>query len=64
MTDKGSSSVPNTGSGEPHKLKDAPEDPGMMESVGSFPCWMLKLIDTVTPDALRTKEPPKKDYRI
>ncbi len=42
----------------------APEDPGMLESVGSFPVWMLKLIDTVTPEALRTKEPPKKNYRI
>lgn len=43
---------------------ETPEDPGMLESVGSFPVWMLKLIDTVTPEALRTKEPPKKNYRI
>ncbi len=57
-------SNPAQNPGESAKDKDAPEDPGMMESVGSFPCWMLKLIDTVTPDALRTKEPPKKNYRI
>ncbi|QPJ60357.1 MAG: hypothetical protein G3M70_07950 [Candidatus Nitronauta litoralis] len=49
---------------ESKKENEVPEDPGMMESVGSFPCWMLKLIDTVTPDSLRTKEPPKKNYRI
>ncbi len=49
---------------DPPKKSGVPEDPGMMESVGSFPCWMLKIIDTVTPDSLRTKEPPKKNYRI
>ncbi len=49
---------------EEKKETETSEDPGLLESVGSFPCWMLKIIDTVTPDILRTKEPPKKNYRI
>lgn len=43
---------------------ESPEEPGLLDSVGSFPCWLLKAINTVTPDILRTKEPPKKNYRI
>ena len=37
------------------------EDPGIMESIGSFPVWMLKIIDIVTPDFLIKKDPPRKN---
>lgn len=40
------------------------EDPGVLESYGSFPVWMLKAIHTVTPDFLIRKTPPKKKLRI
>lgn len=36
------------------------EDPGLFESIGSFPVWMLKIIDIVTPDFLIKKVPPQK----
>ena len=36
------------------------EDPGFMESIGSFPVWMLKIIDVITPDFLIKKVPPQK----
>ena len=36
------------------------EDPGLMESIGSFPVWMLKIIDVITPDFLIKKTPPRK----
>lgn len=52
------------GSPSPPPETELKEEPGLLESVGSFPCWMLKMIDAVTPDFLRTKEPPKKNYRI
>ena len=36
-------------------------DPGLMESIGSFPVWILKIIDVITPDFLIKKaSPPKK----
>lgn len=56
--------TPAAAAAENRPENEAPEDPGMLETVGSFPVWMLKLIDQVTPDLLRTKEPPKKNYRI
>ena len=37
------------------------EDPGIMESIGSFPVWMLKIIDIITPDFLIKKSPPRKN---
>ncbi|CAI2717339.1 hypothetical protein [Nitrospina watsonii] len=40
------------------------EDPGMMESYGSFPVWMLKGIQMLTPDILVQKSPTKKKYRV
>ena len=45
--------------------QDAPQsagkkDPGFMESIGSFPVWMLKIIDVITPDFLIKKTPPTK----
>ena len=42
----------------PQKL--GKEDPGLLESVGSFPVWMLKIIDVITPDFLIKKAPPPK----
>jgi len=36
------------------------EDPGLLESIGSFPVWMLKIIDVITPDFLIKKAPPPK----
>ncbi len=36
------------------------EDPGFMESIGSFPVWMLKVIDVITPNFLKKKAPPQK----
>ena len=36
------------------------EEPGMMESYGSFPVWSLKLIDALTPAFLISKEPIEK----
>ena len=46
--------------------QDAPkntskEDPGLMESIGTFPVWMLKIIDVITPDFLIKKPPPPKN---
>ena len=41
------------------------EEPGIMDSYGSFPVWMLRLIQLITPSFLISKTPPKKkDYRI
>ena len=39
---------------------DHKEEPGLMESYGSFPVWSLKLIDTLTPEFLISKEPIEK----
>lgn len=41
------------------------EAPGILESYGSFPVWLLRLIQLITPSSLISKTPPKKkDYRI
>ncbi len=37
------------------------EDPGLFESIGSFPVWLLRLIDLLTPDFLIKKVPPRKN---
>ena len=42
----------------PQKLNK--EDPSLFETAGSFPVWMLKIIDVVTPDFLIKKAPPQK----
>ncbi len=45
------------------KSSDTPEpkeEPGLMESYGSFPVWSLKLIDAITPEFLITKGPVEK----
>ena len=39
---------------------DQKEEPGLMESYGSFPVWSLKLIDALTPEFLISKEPVEK----
>jgi hypothetical protein len=40
-------------------------EPGILENYGSFPVWMLRLIQLITPSFLISKTPPKKkDYRI
>ena len=44
-------------------ISDVPEqkeEPGLMESYGSFPVWTLKLIDALTPEFLISKEPVEK----
>ncbi len=38
----------------------AKEELGMLDSYGSFPVWMLKGIQLITPDILITKTPPQK----
>ena len=45
------------------KASDNPEhkeEPGLMESYGSFPVCSLKLIDVLTPEFLISKEPIEK----
>jgi len=42
------------------KKDSTPEEPGLMDSYGSFPVWMLKAIDLMTPDCLIKKPPPEK----
>jgi len=44
----------------PKSVEELPEEPGMLESIGSFPVWMLKIIQAATPDFLISKTPPKK----
>lgn len=39
--------------------KPAKEDPGLFESIGSFPVWLLRIIDLITPDFLIKKSPPE-----
>jgi hypothetical protein len=36
------------------------EEPGLLETVGSFPVWLLKIIDFFTPESLTSKSPPAK----
>ena len=44
----------------PKERAGRPEDPGLLESHGSFPVWLLKLIHLITPGILISKTPPKK----
>ena len=44
----------------PKERAGRPEDPGLLESHGSFPVWLLKLIHLITPGFLISKTPPKK----
>ena len=36
----------------PPEEKPSSAEPGLTESIGSFPVWMLKIIDLVTPEIL------------
>jgi len=47
---------------DPKKTVSQPqkEEPGLLESYGSFPVWILKLIQAVTPDFLISKSPAPK----
>ena len=36
------------------------EDLGLTESYGSFPVWMLKIIDVLTPEILQEPSTPEK----
>ncbi len=35
-------------------------EPRLFDTVGSFPVWLLKIIEALTPDSLLKKSPPKK----
>ncbi len=45
---------------DPHGETPATAEPGLTESIGSFPVWMLKIIDVLTPDILVQPPTPKK----
>jgi hypothetical protein len=36
------------------------KEPGLFDTIGSFPVWMLRIIEALTPDSLISKTPPKK----
>ena len=44
----------------PKENQEFQEDPGLLESHGSFPVWLLKIIHLITPGFLISKTPPKK----
>lgn len=46
---------------KPKEPKVRNEEPGLFDSIGSFPVWLLKIIDLLTPDCLIKKAPPKQD---
>jgi hypothetical protein len=33
---------------------------GLFETIGSFPVWLIRIIQALTPDSLISKTPPKK----
>jgi len=33
---------------------------GLFDTIGSFPVWLIRIIQALTPDSLITKTPPKK----
>jgi hypothetical protein len=53
---------------EKEQTQSAPvsaEEPGLLDSFGTFPVWMLKIIQLITPNSLISKNPPeKKKYRL
>jgi len=53
---------------EKEQIQSAPvsaEEPGLLDSFGTFPVWMLKIIQLITPNSLISKNPPeKKKYRL
>jgi hypothetical protein len=41
------------------------KEPGLFETIGSFPVWLIRIIQALTPDSLISKTPPpKKNVRI
>jgi hypothetical protein len=36
------------------------EEPALTDSYGSFPVWMLKIIDAITPEVLQEPPTPEK----
>ena len=36
------------------------KDPGLLDHFGSFPVWILRIIQLITPDFLISKTPPEK----
>ena len=45
----------------PTEPKTPRREPGLSDSIGSFPVWMLKIIDFFTPDCLIKKTPPEQE---
>jgi len=43
-----------------NKEEQSKEELGILDSYGSFPVWMLKGIELITPDILIDETPPKK----
>ena len=37
-----------------------PKELGLFEYMGTFPVWMVRIIQALTPDSLISKTPPKK----
>ncbi len=35
-------------------------EPGLFDTIGTFPVWLLKIIDLITPGSLVQKTPEKK----
>ena len=44
----------------PREESPSVKEPGLTESIGSFPVWMLKIIVLLTPDFLISKKAPRK----
>ena len=56
---------PETGKKQDKTPEPESTELGILENYGTFPVWMLRMIQMVTPDFLISKTPPKKkDYRI
>ncbi len=56
---------PETSQGKNPGLNTESKEPGILDNYGTFPVWLLKMIQLITPSFLISKTPPKKkDYRI
>ena len=51
---------PDASEGKTQAPKSETVELGIMESYGSFPVWLLKIILWITPSFLISKTPPKK----
>ncbi|MBI4390171.1 MAG: hypothetical protein HY580_08325 [Nitrospinae bacterium] len=40
------------------KIPQPKEEPGLFDTIGSFPVWMLRIIDFFTPASLIKRPPP------